>query len=184
MTYHRGVFHLLSFSIILVALTGCGASQNEELNQWMAEQKASVKPGVKPISEPKKYFPQAYAMEAAADPFSNQRLISLLRKESNVTGASSALIAPEMTRRKDPLEAYPLDAIQMVGSLSRNNELVGLVRVNNLLYQVKSGQYLGQNYGRITKISEDQINVRELIQDAAGEWTERTAALQLQEKAK
>jgi type IV pilus assembly protein PilP len=56
--------------------------------------------------------------------------------------------------------------------------------VDNLLYQVKPGDYLGQNYGRITRITETQIVLREIVQDAAGEWIERPASLQLQEKAR
>jgi type IV pilus assembly protein PilP len=96
--------------------------------------------------------------------------------------SNSALIAPELNRRKQPLEAYPLDTMAMVGSLDRNGQLIALVRVDNLLYQVRSGQYLGQNYGRITRISETEIVLREIVQDAVGEWIERPAALQLQEE--
>ena len=71
----------------------------------------------------------------------------------------------------------------MVGSLNRKGELVALVKVDQLLYQVKPGSYLGQNYGRVIKISENELALREVVQDAAGEWIERPAALQLQEEA-
>ena len=60
---------------------------------------------------------------------------------------------------------------------------MALIKVDNLLYQVRPGQYLGQNYGRVTKISETEVVLREIVQDAVGEWTERPAALQLQEEA-
>ena len=53
-----------------------------------------------------------------------------------------------------------------------------------MLYQVKVGDYLGQNYGRITKITETEVALREIVQDAAGEWIERTGSLQLQENAR
>ena len=72
----------------------------------------------------------------------------------------------------------------MVGSLIKLGQPVALVRVDNLLYQVRVGNYLGQNYGRITKISETEVALREIVQDAAGEWIERTATLQLQEGSK
>jgi type IV pilus assembly protein PilP len=61
---------------------------------------------------------------------------------------------------------------------------VALVKVDNLLYQVKPGNYLGQNYGKIVKVSETEVTLREIVQDATGEWTERTATLQLQERSK
>jgi type IV pilus assembly protein PilP len=72
----------------------------------------------------------------------------------------------------------------MVGSLTRNGHPYALLKVDSLLYQVKQGDYLGQNYGKITKISETNLAYREIVQDAAGEWIERNSALQLQEKAR
>ena len=72
----------------------------------------------------------------------------------------------------------------MVGSVNKNGQPFALLRVDRLLYQVKVGDYLGQNYGRITGISETEITLREIVQDAAGEWIERSAALQLQERAR
>ena len=69
----------------------------------------------------------------------------------------------------------------MVGSLNRGGSLVALVKVGGLLYQVKPGNYLGQNFGRVTRITETEVVLREIVQDSAGEWTERPAALQLVE---
>ena len=72
----------------------------------------------------------------------------------------------------------------LVGSLIKAGQPVALVKVNNLLYQVRAGNYLGQNYGRITRVSETELTLREIVQDAAGEWIERLVTLQLQEKSK
>lgn len=118
------------------------------------------------------------------EPFSNQKLAQALKRDSNQANVSAALVAPELARRKEPLEASPLDAVFMVGSLIKLGQPVALVRVDNLLYQVRVGNYLGQNYGRITKVSETGMSLREIVQDAAGEWIERTATLQLQEVSK
>ena len=74
--------------------------------------------------------------------------------------------------------------MKMVGSLIKEGQPVALLRVDNLLYQVKPGNYLGQNYGKIMKVGETEVVLREIVQDAAGEWTERTATLQLQERSK
>jgi len=93
-------------------------------------------------------------------------------------------VAPELARRKEPLESFPLDTMSMVGSLLKQGQPVALVKVDNLLYQVRPGNYLGQNYGKITKVGETEVTLREIVQDAGGEWIERTAKLQLQERAK
>lgn len=166
-------------------LSACGQSDNEEVQRWMAEQRANTKPQVTPIPEPKKFAPQAYTQDASIEPFSNQKLTQALKRDSQQSGtASAALLAPELARRKEPLESYPLDSMSMVGSLQKKGQPVALIKVDNLLYQVKSGNYLGQNYGRVTKIAETEVVLRELVQDAAGEWIERNATLQLQEKSK
>jgi type IV pilus assembly protein PilP len=166
-------------------LSACGQSDNEEVQRWMAEQRANTKPQVTPIPEPKKFAPQGYTQEASIEPFSNQKLTQALKRDSQQSGtASAALLAPELARRKEPLESYPLDSMAMVGSLQKKGQPVALIKVDNLLYQVKSGNYLGQNYGRVTKVAETEVVLRELVQDAAGEWIERNATLQLQEKSK
>lgn len=169
--------------LITAGLTGCTASGEDELRSWMQSERAQIKPQVKPIPEPTKFDPQAYQGVQATDPFSSEKLVSLLRASEASPVTNSALIAPELNRRKQPLEAYPLDSMSMVGSLNRQGQLVALIKVDNLLYQVRPGQYLGQNYGRVTKISETEVVLREIVQDAVGEWTERPAALQLQEEA-
>ena len=166
-------------------LSACGTSEQEEVQKWMAEQRAVTKPQVTPIPEPKKFAPQAYTQEASVEPFSNQKLTQALKRDSQQSGtASAALLAPELARRKEPLEGYPLDSMAMVGSLQKQGQPVALIKVDKLLYQVKSGNYLGQNYGRITKVGETEVVLRELVQDASGEWIERVATLQLQEKSK
>ena len=89
-----------------------------------------------------------------------------------------------MARRKEALEAFPLDSMAMVGTMNRNGQPVALLKVDKLLYKVRVGEYLGLNYGRITGINESEVALREIVQDAAGEWIERAASLQLQESAK
>lgn len=169
---------------IVLALVGCGASSEDELRQWMAEQKSQTRPRVAPISEPKKFMPESYNQVTAIEPFSNQKLTQALKKESTQAAANGALIAPQLARRKEALESFPLDAMTLVGSLNKAGQPVALVKVDNLLYQVRPGNYLGQNYGRVTKITETEVTLREIVQDAVGEWIERTATLQLQERSK
>jgi type IV pilus assembly protein PilP len=111
-------------------------------------------------------------------------LTQALKRDSAQVAANGALVAPELARRKEPMESFPLDAMALVGSIVKGSEPVALVKVDNLLYQVKLGSYLGQNFGRVMKITETEVKLREIVQDAVGEWIERVATLQLQERSK
>ena len=167
-------------AIAVAALAACSGEQ-EELAQWMDQQRREVKPNVSKIEAPKKFNPQAYLALASVEPFSTQKLSVALKQQER---QPNSLLASEINRRREPLESYPLDSMTMVGSVVRTGRPYALLRVDNLLYQVKQGDYLGQNYGKITKISETDVSLREIVQDAAGEWIERVSALQLQEKAR
>ncbi len=181
MTAKRAPLKLaMSLGVVVFALTACGGEQ-EELTQWMEQQRREVKPSVEPLSPPKKFTPQPYAALGNVEPFSSQKLTVALKQEAK---QPNSMLAAEINRRKEPLEAYPLDSMSMVGSVIKAGRPYALLRVDSLLYQVKQGDYLGQNYGKITKISETDVALREIVQDAAGEWIERTSALQLQEKAR
>jgi type IV pilus assembly protein PilP len=166
--------------LVPLLLGACGAEQ-QELSEWMEQQKREVKPNVQPLSPPKKFNPQAYVALTGVEPFSQQKLTVALKQEAR---QPNSLLAAEINRRKEPLEAYPLDSMNMVGSVVRSGRQYALLRVDNLLYQVKQGDYLGQNYGKIIRISETDVGLREIVQDAAGEWIERSSALQLQERAR
>jgi type IV pilus assembly protein PilP len=175
-------------SILLIAITwllsGCLGDDQQDLKQWMQEQRNATKPSVPPIPEPKKFTPAAYLNDLSTEPFSSQKLAQALKRESTQATANAALVAPELNRRKEALEAFPLDAIAMVGTMQPKGVPMALVRVDKLLYQVRVGNYLGQNYGKVTKLTETELVLREIVQDAAGEWIERQATLQLQEASK
>jgi type IV pilus assembly protein PilP len=168
-------------ALLATALLGACSADEDGLRSWMEQQRREVKPNVSPLQPPKKFDPQPYNMSQAVEPFSTQKLTVALKQEAR---QPNSLLAAELNRRKEPLEAYPLDSMSMVGSVIKQGQPFALLRVDNLLYQVKPGDYLGQNYGRITKIAETEIDLREIVQDAAGEWIERPAVLQLVEKAR
>lgn len=184
LTNNARAVSLMLVLLVTFGLAGCSSSEQEELQQWMTEQRNAIRPRIEPLPEPTKFSPQAYSQEASIEPFSNQKLTQALKRDSNKATANAALIAPELNRRKEPLESSPLDAVVMVGSLIKVGQPVALVRVDNLIYQVKAGNYLGQNYGRITQVTETALTLREIVQDAAGEWIERAATLQLLEGTK
>ncbi len=164
--------------LVGLVLAGCGG-ETQELQDWMDQQRREVRPSVQPLAAPKKFNPVPYANAQQVDPFSTQKLSVALKQEAR---QPNSMLAAEMNRRKEPLESFPLDAMSMVGSVSRAGAPLALLRVDNLLYQVKAGDYLGQNYGRILRITESPEALREFVQVAAGEGIERTASLQLQER--
>jgi type IV pilus assembly protein PilP len=168
----------------VVLLAGCGASKEDDIRQWMVEERNQTRPKVAPLPAPKQFIPESYTNASAIEPFSNLKLTQALKRDSAQVASNGALVAPELARRKEPLEAYPIDAMTLVGSIVKGGQPVALLKVDNLLYQVKPGNYLGQNYGKVTKISETEVTIREIVQDAVGEWIERVASLQLQEKSK
>ena len=172
------------FCISLMSLMGCGSSGDDELRQWMTELRSTTKPRVTPLTEPKQFLPQSYAMESGVEPFDSIKLTQALRNDSTQLASNAALIAPEMARRKESLEAYPLDAMTMVGSLDKKDVPTALLKVNNLIYPVRVGNHIGQNYGKIVRISENMIQLREIVQDATGDWVERMTSLDLQEGKK
>ena len=171
---------VISISLAAMGLSGCG-NELSELQDWTAQQRRETRASVQPLSPPKKFTPQPYDTALSIDPFSSQKLSVAVKQEAS---QPNSLLAAEMNRRKEPLEAHPLDAMTMVGSLVRQGRPYALLKVDALLYQVRQGDHLGQNFGRITQISETEITLREVVQDAAGEWIERTSTLQLQEKGR
>ena len=177
-----GLAAMMAFSFI--SLAGCNPSGQEELQQWMSAERNATRPKVSALQPPTRFTPQTYGQDGAIEPFSNQKLVQALKRDSSQTTSNAALITPELSRRKEPLEAMPLDAVAMVGSLTKAGRPTALVRVDNLVYQVRVGNYLGQNFGRITAVTEASVVLREIVQDAAGEWTERPATLQLLEGTK
>ncbi|MCS6809863.1 MAG: pilus assembly protein PilP [Tepidimonas sp.] len=165
--------------VATVALAGC-FGLDDDLTQWMAQQRAQANPRIEPVRPPTAFQPESYQVDAELSPFSDDKLVRALRSDSSNPALSSLLLA-EQRRAREPLEDVPLDAMAMVGSIQKGAQRVALVRANGLIHQVRVGSYLGQNLGRVTAISEHQITLREIVQDAAGEWVERTTTLQLLE---
>ncbi len=171
----------LGLIMVLTGLLVACADETNELSQWMEQQRREARATITPLVPPKKFLPQPYEAAAGVDPYSTQKLSVAVKQEAS---QPNSLLSAEMNRRREPLEAFPLDSMAMVGSITRSNQRYALLRADNLLYQVKSGDHLGLNFGRVMKITETDITLREVVQDAAGEWVERTSTLQLQEQGR
>lgn len=156
-----------------VALQGCGGESHQDLRAWMAEQGKNTRGRLDPVPQIKPYEPFAYNAYDLPDPFKP-------RKIEPAKGGSN--LAPDLARRREPLESFPIESLTMVGTLEQNKAMFALIRTPEKdLYQVKAGNYLGQDFGVIVGISEADIKLRELVQDGAGDWSERTSSLQLQQ---
>jgi type IV pilus assembly protein PilP len=169
---------LMAAALAASLLAGCD-SDEREVRDWMAEVQRDTKPTVKPLAEPKDFIPYAYAAKDETDPFSPNKLMTELAK----TEATSAdPNKPDLQRARELLETFPLDTMHMVGTMEKGGTGYALVQIDRSLYQVKPGQRIGQNFGIVTRVSDDAVNIREVVQDAAGEWVERMAKLELQSK--
>ena len=168
--------HVLAIGTTLV-VAGCSGG-NDELRQWMADTRKEMRPVTATLTEPKTFEPFLYQDQADVDPFDPNKITSALK---SLSAKSTSGLAPDLSRRREPLEAYPLDTISMVGTLQRPNLRYALLRADNVVYQVKVGNYIGQNFGIVTRIDENEVALKEVVQDAAGEWVERATTLQLQE---
>jgi len=155
-----------------LALAACGGESHQDLRAWMAVQGEGVKGKLEPLPQMKPYEPFTYNAFDLPDPFKP-------RKIEPGRGGSGKL-APDLARRKEPLEAFPLESLNMVGSMQQGKAVYGLVRTPQKdVYQVKVGNYMGQDYGVVTAIGDAEIRLKELVQDSAGDWTERSSTLQL-----
>lgn len=176
-------FHLLGYwdslatrlKIIALALlvSACGPDKGDDLDQFMAEAGNDMRVRVEPLPEVKPYIPMQYNEDGALnDPFK-------ARKATAKTGA----LQPDLNRPREALEAFPLESLKYVGMLSKSKMKFALVSTpENNVQQVKIGNYIGQNFGIVTDITENSVVLKEIVQDEiSGDWTERTSSLDLQE---
>ena len=172
-----GMRHVYVAILAAAVLSACGGEEHGDLREELNRLTKDVRGRVDPLPQVKPYEPVPYTAEAEVDPFRPERI--------DVAKAGAAVVAsklaPDPNRPKEPLEAFPLESIQMLGTITQHRQTFALVKAGPNLYRVKKGNYLGQNFGVITAIDEAQIELKELVQDAGGEWTERATALQLVE---
>jgi len=164
--------------VAMLLLAGCGDSDVQEVRTWMKQIDAQTQVRVPPLAEPKGFVPFAYAHKDDIDPFDPNKLLSELAKQAGTGGNG---IKPDMERRKELLETYPLDTIKMVGTIEKKGVMHAVLQVDRAVHQVVVGQHLGENYGRITSISDNVVTLKEIVQDATGDWVERQSRLELQE---
>jgi type IV pilus assembly protein PilP len=167
---------LLAVSIVVA---GCGADEHGDLKEELNQLTKDLRGRVDPLPQVRPYEPVPYTAEGVIDPFRPERIEVASARGS--PSASASLIEEQKKRPPEPLEAFPLESIQMLGTITQNKETFALVKAGPNLYRVKKGNYMGQNFGVITEIDEAQISLKELVQDSTGDWVERVSSLQLVE---
>jgi len=166
-------FQLIVIGVVSASLLACGGEQGDDLDEFMKNAGNDMQARVKPLPEVKPYLALQYnADNSLSDPFKARKATS------KATG-----ILPNLSRPKEPMEAYPLESIKYVGHLSKGKLIYALLRTpDSGVQQVKLGNFVGQNYGMVTQITDSEVVLKEIVQDdLSGDWVERETSLTLQE---
>lgn len=155
-----------------VLLAGCLGGEHQDLREFVKNAGNGMRGKVEKLPEMVAYEPMSYEAFELPDPFTPRKI----EPEKGSGGGP----APDLDRRREALEAYPLESLTMVGTLERGKGRWAVIRTpDNNLYRVSAGNYMGQNFGAVALISESSVTLKELIQDTNGSWSERTSTLQL-----
>ncbi len=168
----------LAIITAVLLLAACGGDEHQDLKEELKNLTKDMRGRIEPLPVVKAYEPVPYKAFELPDPFGPAKIELAIAAAAKSKGGANA---PDARRPKEPLEAYPLESLKMVGTLSQKGVTYALVRADSSVYRVKAGNYLGQNFGVITGITDNQINLKELVQDASGDWAERKIALQILE---
>ncbi len=169
----KAKFKLFLAAALTCSLMACTGEEGDDLDQFMANAANGMRKTVEPLPEVLPYTPVQYNVDQALkDPF-------MSRKSKGGSGA----LQPNTNRPREALESFPLESLIYVGSLSRNKSNYALIKTpDKTIQQVRVGNYLGPNFGLITAINENAIDIKEVVQDdVTGDWVERAASINLQE---
>jgi type IV pilus assembly protein PilP len=167
----------LASCLLCILLAGCFGGNNDDLKQRIADAGKDLRGKVAPLPEVKPYEPFTYNAFDLPDPFKPRKL-SPQKGQGSGKG-----IQPDFNRRKEALENYALDSLKMVGTLQQGKMMYAIIKTpDNSLYRVKAGNYMGQNFGIITQITEADLKLTEIVQDSGGDWVERPATINLSEE--
>jgi len=164
--------------VLCCLLTACGPSRQDDLRQWMQEQRQAGVPRARSLAAPQVFKHLPYAQGERKDPFTKHSLLAPANAQA--APANPHLSLSHKSRTRQPLEDIALESMHFVGMLEKHGRYVALVRANGILYQVLPGQYIGKNLGKVWRVDESGIALREIAQDADGNWLERNAYLRLQ----
>lgn len=169
--------HVLALAAAALLLSACGQDMSD-LERYAMEVKSRTSRNIEPIPQPKPYEPFVYEPRDRRDPF-----LPLLQSRDEAlvaAGAAGGGLKPDLNRPKEPLEEFPLDALRMVGTITMQKRAFALIKApDSVVHRVSVGDHLGQNYGKITGISETEVVLMEVIPDGFGGWMQRPATVAL-----
>lgn len=163
----------LAILLPVAILAGCGES-NSDLRQFVKDSDKNIARKIEPLPTVQPFTPFSYDGFDLPDPFKPRQL-------TPKSDAQKGGLRPDTDRRKEPLESFPLEQLKMVGVFNQTGVSYALVKADKTLYRVKAGNYMGQNFGKIINITDTEIKLKEIVQDTAGDWTERESTLPLLE---
>jgi type IV pilus assembly protein PilP len=163
-------------------LAACGTSEHEDVREWMRESTKDLRGGIPKLPPVIPYVPVPYDADVAMEPFSSAKLGA--DDKSRGLGKSGGLQPNYEAReqRNSLLEKFPLESLKMIGYMQIKGQPMALIQVDQQVRQVKMGEYMGQDFGIVVQITDREVVLKELMQDSAGEWAERTSVMQLQAK--
>jgi type IV pilus assembly protein PilP len=167
----------LGAALLCAGLVACGGEPYGDLRQFVKDSENLPHGQIPPLPEVKPYEPFTYTAFDTIDPFK-------ARKIEPPKGSGNGGIAPDLNRRREPLESFPLESLRMVGTLEQKKEIYALVKTpDTSIFRVKPGNYMGQNFGRVVAITESTVQLKEILQGSGGNWEEKEQVLLLQEEA-
>lgn len=165
----------LTIAGLCVALAGCGSDGLDDLREFVQNAHADRKPTVEPVPEIKPYEAFPYGATELTDPFA----VANLKPLATPTAQGPR---PDIQRRREALEEYPLDALKMVGTLARERQRWAIIIApDGTVHRAHVGSFMGQNFGKVVKIADEKIDLVELVPSSVGDWVEREASIALAE---
>lgn len=164
------------------ALAACSGGDHEDLRQWMQESAKDLRGNIPKLPEVTPYVPVPYDAEAMLDPFRPNKIEPEAKQRQGGKGGAFQPDFEAREVRNSLLEKYPLESLKMIGYLNVNNRPIAVIQAEQNVKQVKVGEYMGLDFGMVTRITDTEVTLRELVQDSAGDWSERSSSLYLQGK--
>lgn len=161
--------------LVSILLSGCGSEEFQDLNDFVKNSGKDMRGKIPPPPEVKLYEPFVFENETnLQDPFKPRK--------PDLRSGRGGMNQPDLERPKEALEEFPLENLRMVGYLFQSNVGYAVIRApDGKLHRVKAGNYVGLNFGLIKEVNETEMMIKEVVQDSAGDWSDRISSLQLLE---
>jgi type IV pilus assembly protein PilP len=170
---------ILLLAATTFALAGCSSDPTTDLAEYVTQVKSQQRSAIEPLPEFKPYESFTYAAVDLRDPFT---VPSFSRQQAVVAKPTGSGITPDFDRPSEPLEEFPLDSLRMVGTLEQHSDNWALINdTDGTIHRVQPGNYAGQNHGKITNITDFEVELTEIVPDGIGGWIERQASIAISE---